>query len=108
MAGMKSPAYAEWIDGEIAAVPYTKSGLQIVWQVYIGPIHDTVQWADFKPYESLRMEAALAHKEEAVSLKLHDDTWSIDLSLMQQTNIKSGTIRPIRRIVILKHGVLKD
>ncbi len=108
MAGVKSPADAELIDGEMAAVPYTKSGLPIVWQVYIGPIHDTVQWADFKPHESLRMESALAHKEEAVSLKLHDDTWSIDLSLMQQTNIRSGTIRPIRRIVIVKQAVLQD
>ena len=43
-----------------------------------------------------------------VGLTLNEDTWSIDLSLMQQTNIKSGTIRPIRRIVIVKQAVLKD
>ena len=107
MAGVRSFEDADWIDGEIAAAAYTTTGHQVIWQVYIGPIHDTVQWADFKPHESLRMEAALAAKEEAVSLKLHDDTWSIDLSLMQQTNIKSGTIRPIRRIVIVKPPVFK-
>ena len=108
MATMKSPADADWIDGGVEAVPYTKSGLQIVWQCYIGPLHGTVQWADFKPYESLRMESALADNELAVNLNLYDDAWSIDLSLMQQKNIKSGTIRPIRRIVILKQGVLKE
>ena len=107
MAGVISLEDADWIDGEISAAPYTTSGHQIVWQVYIGHIHDTMQWADFKPHESLRMEAALANKEDSVSLKLHDDTWSIDLSLMQQTNIKSGTIRPIRRIVIVKQAVSK-
>ncbi len=107
MAGVKSLDEADWIDGDIAAAPYTTSGHQIVWQVYIGHIHDTMQWADFKPHESLRMEAALAGKEDSVTLKLHDDTWSIDLALMQQTNDKTEKKRPIRRIVIAKQAVFK-
>ena len=107
MAGVKSLEDADWIDGEIAAAPYTTSGHQIVWQVYIGHIHDTMQWADFKPHESLRMEAALAAKEDSVTLKLHDDTWSIDLPLMQQTNDQTEKKRPIRRIVIAKQAVFK-
>ena len=108
MATMKSPAEADWIDAGVVAVPCTKSGLQIVWQCYIGLHHGTVQWADFQPHEALRMESALADNELAVNLNLYDDAWSIDLSLMQQKNIKSGTIRPIRRCVILKQGVLED
>ena len=107
MAGVKSLDDAEWIDADIASAPYTTSGHQIVWQAYIGHIHDTMQWADFKPHESLRMEAALAAKEDAVVLKLHDDTWSIDLALMLQTNDKTQNKRPIRRIVIAKQAVFK-
>ena len=59
---------------------------------------------DFKPHESLRMEAALANKEDSVGLKLYDDTWSIDLASMQQTNDQTQKKRPIRRIVIVKQA----
>ena len=107
MAGVKSLDDADWIDGEIAAAPYTTSGHQIVWQVYIGHVHDAMNWVDFKPHESLRMEAALANKEDSVSLKLYDDTWSIDLASMQQTNDQTQKKRPIRRIVIVKQADFK-
>ena len=107
MASSRSFEEAEWIDGEIAAEPRTTTGHQIVWQVYIGQIHDAMQWADFKPHESLRMEAALANKEVSVSLKLGDDTWSIDLGLMQQTNNQTEKKRPIRRIVVVKQPIFK-
>ena len=53
------------------------------------------------------MEAALANKEDSVSLKLHDDTWSIDLVTMQQTNDQTQKKRPIRRIVIVKQADFK-
>ena len=92
----------------MAAAPYTTSGHQIVWQVYIGHLHESMHWVDFKPHESLRMEAALANKEDSVSLKLHDDTWSIDLALMLQTNDKTQNKRPIRRIVIAKQAGFKS
>ena len=105
---MASAADSEFIDAGVEAAPYTKSGLPIVWQCYIAPLHGTVQWADFKPYEAFRMDAAWAENAVTVSLTLNEDTWSIDLSLMQQTNIKSGKIRPIRRMVVLKQGVLKE
>ena len=98
----------DWIDGEIASSPHTTSGHQIVWQACIGKFHDSMQWADFKPHESLRMEAALANKETAVTLRLNDDTWSIDLLLMLQTNDDTQTKRAIRRIVIVKHRVSAD
>ena len=42
MAGVKSLDDADWIDGEMAAAPYTTSGHQIVWQVYIGHVHDAM------------------------------------------------------------------
>ena len=108
MATMKSAAEADWADAAVEAVPVTKSGHQIVWQCWIGKIHDTISWADFKPYESLRMEAALSANEKTVSLTQNENVWNIDLALMQQTNLQSGTIRPIRRVVILKQGVLKE
>ena len=105
---MKSAADADWADAAVEAVPVTKSGHQIVWQCWIGKIHDTISWADFKPYESLRMEGAWGAHESTVNLTQNEDAWCIDLALMQQTNLQSGTIRPIRRVVILKHGVLKE
>ena len=105
---MASAADSEFIDAAVEAVPYTATGLPIVWQCFIGPLHGTTQWADFKPYESLRMEAAWAENAGTVSLTLKEDAWLIDLSLMHQTNIKSGKIRPIRRMVVLKQGVLKE
>ena len=107
MAGAKSFEDADWIDGEIAAAAYTTTGHQVIWQVYIGHIHESMHWVDFLPHESLRMEAALAAKEDSVTLKLHDDTWSIDLALMLQTNDKTQNKRPIRRIVIAKQAVFK-
>jgi hypothetical protein len=91
----------------MAAAPYTTSGHQIVWQVYIGHVHDAMNWVDFKPHESLRMEAPLANKQDSVSLKLYDDTWSIDLASMQQTNDQTQKKRPIRRIVIVKQADFK-
>jgi hypothetical protein len=53
------------------------------------------------------MEAALADKEASVILKLHDDSWSIDLVTMQQTNDKTQKKRPLRRIVIVKQAEYK-
>ena len=108
MAALKVGLDADWVDGGVEAVICTKGGHQIVWQCWIGKIHDTISWADFKPYESLRMEAALAANEGTVNLTQNEDAWCIDLVLMQQTNLQSGTIRPIRRVVILKQGVLKE
>ena len=108
MAALKVGLDAEWVDGGVEAVICTKGGHQIVWQCWIAHIHDTISWADFKPYESLRMEAALSANEKTVSLTQNENVWNIDLALMQQTNLQSGTIRPIRRVVILKQGVLKE
>ncbi len=105
---MKLPADADWADAGVEAVPTTKSGHQIVWQCWIGKIHDTISWADFKPFESLRMEAAWAANEETVNLTQNEDAWCINLALMQQTNLQSGRIRPNRRVVILKQGILKE
>ena len=53
------------------------------------------------------MEAALSANEGTVDLTHNEDAWSIDLVKMQQTNLTTGTTRAIRRIVILKQGVLK-
>jgi WWE domain len=108
MAALKFASDAEWVDGGVEAVICTKGGHQIVWQCWIANINETMSWADFKPFESLRMEAAVAANEGTVNLTLHEDAWSIDLVKMQQTNLQTGTTRAIRRVVILKQGVLKD
>ena len=104
---MKLGADAPWLEG-VETVVCTKGGKQIIWQCFIGHLHETTSWADFMPYETLKLEAALSANQRTVDLTLNDDAWSIDLLGMQQTNTKSGTMRPIRRIVILKSGVLKD
>jgi hypothetical protein len=108
MAALKLPADAEWADAALEAVVCTKGGHQIIWQCWIAHIHDTCSWADFLPHETLRLEAALSANERTVDLTLNDDAWSLDLLGMQQTNVRSGTMRPIRRVVVLKSGVLKD
>ena len=108
MAALKLGADAEWADAAVEAVVCTKGGHQIIWQCWIAHIHDTVSWADFLPHETLRLEAAYSNNERMVDLTLHEDAWSIDLLGMQQTNVRSGKMRPIRRVVILKSGVLKE
>ena len=108
MAALKLGADADWADAAVEAVVCTKGGHQIIWQCWIAHLHDIVSWADFLPHETLRLEAAYSNNERMVDLTLHEDAWSIDLLGMQQTNGRSGTIRPIRRIVVLKSGVLKD
>ena len=100
MAALNLGADAEWADAAVEAVVCTKGGHQIIWQCWIA--------ADFLPHETLRLEAAYSANQRMVNLTLHEDAWSIDLLGMQQTNGRSGTIRPIRRIVVLKSGVLKD
>ena len=107
MAALKLAADAEWADAAVEAVVCTKGGHQIIWQCWIAHIHDTISWADFMPYKTLRLEAALSANERTVDLTLNDDAWSIDLLGMQQTNVRTGTIRPIRRVVVLKSGILE-
>jgi len=108
MAALSSVVDAGWVDGGVEAVVCTKGGHEIVWQCWLSHTHDTSSWADFLPYEVLRLEGALSDNEVTAKLTLNDDAWSIDLVKMQQTNLQTGTTRPIRRVVILKQGVLKD
>jgi len=108
MAALKLAADAEWADAAVEAVVCTKGGHQIIWQCWIAHLHDTVSWADFLPHETLRLEAAYSTSERMVDLTLNEDAWQLDLLTMQQKNVSSGTTRPIRRIVVLKSGVLKD
>ena len=108
MAALKLGADAGWADAAVEAVVCTKGGHQIIWQCWIANINATVSWADFLPRETLRMETALGNNERQVNITLHDDAWSIDLVKMEQTNLQTGTTRAIRRVVILKQGVLKD
>ena len=108
MAALKLGADAGWADAAVEAVVCTKGGHQIIWQCWIANINATVSWADFLPHETLRMETALGNNERQVNITLHDDAWSIDLVKMEQTNLQTGTTRAIRRVVILKQGVLKD
>ena len=93
---------AEWVDGEVASSPHTTSGHTVVWQAHIGTTNGAMTWADFKPHESLRMDAALGSRESTVTLKCHDSSWTIDLVLMIQTNDETLTRRSIRQIVIVK------
>ena len=108
MAALKLAADAEWADAAVEAVVCTTGGHQIIWQCFISHLHNTTSWADFLPHEILRLEAALSANDRTVDLNLHEDAWSIDLLGMQQTNVRSGKVRPIRRVIVLKSGVLKD
>ncbi len=92
----------EWVDGEVASSPQTTSGHPVVWQAYIGTSHESMTWADFKPHESLRMDAALASREPTVTLQCNGSSWTIDLLLMVQINDETMTRRAIRRTVIVK------
>ena len=92
----------DWVDGEVASVPHTASGHPVVWQVHIGTTNGAMTWADFKPHEALRMDAALGAGEKKVTLKCNDNSWTIDLSLMVQINDGTTTSRAIRRTVIVK------
>ena len=92
----------DWIDGEVASQPRTTSGCLVVWQVLIGETLGAPTWADFKPHESLRMDAALMAGEEKTHLRCNDNTWTIDLLDMVQINDKSLTKQAIRRTVIVK------
>ena len=108
MASSRLALDAEWVDGGVEAVVTTKAGHMILWQCWIAHMHDTNSWADFMPCETLRLEAALSANQQTANLTLNDDAWSYDLVKMQQTNLQTGTTRAIRRVVILKQGVLKD
>ena len=108
MAALKLAADAEWTDAAVEAVVCTTGGHQIIWQCFISHLHNTTSWADFLPHEILRLEAALSANDRTVDLNLHEDAGSIDLLGMQQTNVRSGKVRPIRRVIVLKSGVLKD
>ena len=108
MATTKLASDADWADANVEACVTTKGGHQILWQCWISNMHDTASWVDFMTYETLRLEAALYDMQRTVVLTLNDDEWSIDLKEMTQTNVKTQTARPIRRVVVLKTGVLKD
>ena len=92
----------EWVDGEIASVPVTSSGCIVVWQVFTDTIHGTENWADYKPHENLRMDAALKSDNLSVTLQMNGGSWTIDLKEMVQVNNETGKRRPIRRTVIVK------
>ena len=104
---MQSDASAPWLEG-VQAVVSTKDGKPILWQCFLNHVHDTTSWADFMPSEILQLEAAFSEGKRITELTLNDDEWKIDFLGMEQTNSKTGTIRPIRRMVVLKQGVLKD
>ncbi len=108
MAALKLAADAEWTCAAGEALVCTTGGHQIIWQCFISHMNNTTSWADFLPHEILRLEAALSANDRTVDLILHEDAWSIDLLGMQQTNVRSGKVRPVRRVVILKSGVLKE
>ena len=95
----------EWVDGEVASAPHSTSGHQIIWQVGVGTTNGAMTWADFKAHECLRMDAGVGAGDKTVTLKLHDDTWTIDLENMLQINDGTGTKRPIRRVVVVKRHV---
>ena len=93
----------DWVDGETASSPMTSTGCKIVWQVWIENRNGTGNWADYKPHENLRLDAALQGDKLPVTLQEHADSWTIDLKEMVQINTETGTKRPIRRTVIVKN-----
>ena len=95
----------DWLDGDLEAAPVTAAGQPIVWQVYTETMHGTKNWADFKPHECLRMEAALVDDKTMIMLQVKTYSWTIDLTEMVQINNETQTRRPIRRTVIVKQGL---
>ena len=107
MATVMASEEGEWVDGEVVSAPTTTSGHQVIWQVNLGVTNGAMTWADFKNHECLRMDAGLGAGDKTVTLKLHDDTWTIDLENMLQINDGTGTKRPIRRVVVVRRHVFK-
>ena len=62
----------------------------------------TEMWAGYKLPDILRIEAAYMADRQAVLLQEEDGaTWSIDVNTMTQVNDTTGTVRKIRRIIVI-------
>mmetsp|Transcript_105146 Transcript_105146/g.327807 ORF Transcript_105146/g.327807 Transcript_105146/m.327807 type:complete len:562 (+) Transcript_105146:93-1778(+) len=56
----------------------------------------------FNPAENYQVEKAFSERRSGMSVQCGRYSYDIDFSMMQQTNVKTGTRRPIRRVVALR------
>jgi hypothetical protein len=92
-----------WVDGAVAACPMTTTGCKIQWQVFIEMRHRAEFWADFPASDNARIDASYVTDKLPVEFASpgEDNSWTVDLNSMVQTNRDSGTDRRIRRTVIV-------
>ena len=90
----------EWSEvGQFIAE--TKSGCKILWQCHILDQNDRGIWADYEETANQRIETGLMSKMQTVTLPEPFENWMIDFKGMVQSNVRSGTTRPVRRTVVV-------
>ena len=78
-----------------------KSGAKILWQCHILDQNDRSIWVDYEETANQRIETALMSKMQTVTLPEPFENWMIDFKGMVQSNVRSGTTRPVRRTVVV-------
>ncbi len=97
----------EFFEGEVVTAPTTSTGHKILWQCCVGrwEAHDVVSRCDYNSGQQVALEAAFQAKVDEVPLTSpgnDTDVWVVHFGRMTQTNPATGTVREIRRIVVLK------
>ena len=87
----------DWLHWVVAALSYCK----IRWQVRVGQRFQTEMWADYKLPDILRIEAAYMTDKRAVQLEEEGATCTIDVNTMTQVKDTTGTVKKIRRIIVV-------
>jgi len=72
------------------------------WQVEIG---DTHEWADLSSERQLEIRLAKEKGETVVHFRARSFPYEINLVEMKQTNLKTGTLRPIRELEVSMSAV---
>ena len=90
----------EWSEVD-QIIAEAKSGSKILWQCHILDQNDRSIWADYEETANQRIETGLMSKMQKVTLPEPFENWEIDFKGMVQTNVRSGTTRPVRRTVVV-------
>ena len=90
----------EWSEVD-QIIAEAKSGAKILWQCHILDQNDRSIWVDYEETANQRIETALMSKMQTVTLPEPFENWMIDFKDMVQSNVQSGTTRPVRRTVVV-------
>ena len=90
----------EWSEVD-QIIAEAKSGAKILWQCHILDQNDRSIWADYEETANQRIETGLMSKMQTVTLPEPFENWEIDFEGMVQSNVRSGTTRPVRRTVVV-------